>query len=140
MLHSTESLEHIETQKVKTPVKFTMKLKEAFDDDETARDKEETHKTPLLRSDSSKSRGQTHNHPHYLQNIKFRKNSIGYRGAMLNLHSKYKVTTSSCPDFFKNAIVDDDDEDEEVWLLQHTLICYINLCDEIKNRNGTTIM
>lgn len=127
MLHSTESLEHIETQKVKAPVKFTMKLKEASDDDEGLENKDETHKTPLLRSDSSKSRGQTaHNHPHYLQNIKFRKNSIGYRGAMLNLHSKYKVTTSSCPDFFKNAIVDDDDdEDEEVCLLQHTLI--INL-------------
>ncbi|CAG9767224.1 unnamed protein product [Ceutorhynchus assimilis] len=107
---SDMSLHDIEPQKIRAPVKVCMKLHEA--DSEHDPDKDVTKRTPLIRSDSTKSRNQHHN---YLQNIRFRKNSMGYRGAMLNLH-KYKLTTSSCPDFFKNStLLEQHDEEEEEW-------------------------
>ncbi|XP_066259708.1 monocarboxylate transporter 14-like [Euwallacea similis] len=116
ILHSNTSLEHLE-QKIKPPVKFCMRLKETSESeasDETL-PQGESRRTLLNRSDSTRSRRSSFGHHHYLQKLRFRKNSIGYRGAMLNLHSKYKVTTSSCPDFFENSILPDDDEEEEEW-------------------------
>ncbi|CAH1100778.1 unnamed protein product [Psylliodes chrysocephalus] len=55
----------------------------------------------LLRSLSVKAKTQIQPQS-YLKNIRFRKNSIGYRGAMLNIH-KYKMKASSCPDIYKNS-------------------------------------
>ncbi|XP_056642873.1 monocarboxylate transporter 9-like [Diorhabda sublineata] len=56
----------------------------------------------LLKSLSVKAKTQIQPQS-YLKNVRFRKNSIGYRGAMLNIH-KYKVKASSCPDIYKNSM------------------------------------
>ncbi|CAG9864854.1 unnamed protein product [Phyllotreta striolata] len=56
----------------------------------------------LLRSLSVKAKTQIQPQS-YLKNIRFRKNSIGYRGAMLNIH-KYRMKASSCPDMYKNSM------------------------------------
>ncbi|KAL1497870.1 hypothetical protein ABEB36_008757 [Hypothenemus hampei] len=100
-------------QDLKPTVVFNMRLKETIDvDDINSKHKEEIKRIPFHRSDSTKSKThQGSNHPHYLQNIRFRKGSIGYRCAMLNLH-RYKLTTSSCPNFLKNSVLEDDDEEE----------------------------
>lgn len=58
--------------------------------------------TPLLRSISCRAKAQIQPHA-YLKNLRFRRNSISHRGAMLNLH-KYKMKASSCPDLFKNSM------------------------------------
>ncbi|CAG9812474.1 unnamed protein product [Phaedon cochleariae] len=54
----------------------------------------------------------------YLKNIRFRKNSMGYRGAMLNIH-KYRVKASSCPDIYKNSMAtlfrEEETWYEELW-------------------------
>lgn len=66
-------------------------------------------RVPLWRSISYKARNQMQPHT-YLKNIRFRKNSIGYRGAMLNIH-KYRMKASSCPDLFKNSMATLKDEE-----------------------------
>ncbi|CAG9838628.1 unnamed protein product [Diabrotica balteata] len=66
--------------------------------------------TQLLRSLSVKAKTQIQPQS-YLKNVRFRKNSIGYRGAMLNIH-KYKVKASSCPDIYKNSMATLFREDE----------------------------
>lgn len=75
---------------------------------------------PLWRSISYKARNQMQPHA-YLKNIRFRKNSIGYRGAMLNIH-KYKMKASSCPDLFKNSMATL--KDEEVCIVK----CALQIC------------
>nr|XP_023024051.1 uncharacterized protein LOC111512180 [Leptinotarsa decemlineata] len=116
------------THTSRIPVKFSMKLKKTEDPVPTKipsgiaqEENVETHKNnvvdikesaldasggykpiQLLRSISVKARNQMQPHT-YLKNVRFRKNSIGYRGAMLNIH-KYKVKASSCPDIYKNSM------------------------------------
>ncbi|KAG5889291.1 hypothetical protein JTB14_031938 [Gonioctena quinquepunctata] len=78
----------------------------------------------LLRSISMKAKNQIQPQQHtYLKNVRFRKTSIGYRGAMLNIH-KYKVKASSCPDIYKNSMVTLFDA-EEPW--------YVELLDILKD-------
>lgn len=69
----------------------------------------------LLRRNSDRSRTKkAHHHSHsYLRNIRFRKNSMVCRGAMLNIH-KYKIKASSCPNVYRNSVSIDEDEEEEV--------------------------
>lgn len=57
----------------------------------------------FFRSISQKARSQMQPHT-YLRNVRFRKNSIGYRGAMLNIH-RYRMKASSCPDLYKNSML-----------------------------------
>lgn len=84
-------------------------------------------RVPLWRSISYKARTQMQPHT-YLKNIRFRKNSIGYRGAMLNIH-KYKMKASSCPDLFKNSMATLAEEEVSFLLflspLTDTIVCNI---------------
>lgn len=106
------------TTPTRIPLKFSMKLKKTDEppaekspeiDDRNKLDIPNK-KVPLFRSFSlNKAKGQ-HS---YLRNIRFRRNSIGYRGAMLNIH-KYKLKASSCPNIYRNSMTALDREEEEV--------------------------
>uniref|UniRef100_A0A1B6DDB5 Major facilitator superfamily (MFS) profile domain-containing protein n=1 Tax=Clastoptera arizonana TaxID=38151 RepID=A0A1B6DDB5_9HEMI len=50
----------------------------------------------------------------YLQNLRVRRNSVMYRGAILNLH-KYRLRASSCPDMFRNSMTTIARENEQTW-------------------------
>ncbi|XP_050298256.1 monocarboxylate transporter 14-like [Anthonomus grandis grandis] len=110
---SDKSLHDLDVGNIRAPVKVCMRLKADVDGDEDE-NQQETRKTPLNRSDSTRSRRSSGPHHNYLQNIRFRKNSMGYRGAMLNLH-KYKLRTSSCPNFFQNDELLIGEDQEEEW-------------------------
>ncbi|KAJ8972057.1 hypothetical protein NQ317_010926 [Molorchus minor] len=70
---------------------------------------------PLFRSLSTKSaKNQPQQHHSYLRNIRFRRNSIGYRGALLNIN-KYKLKASSCPDIYRNSYTTLAFDEEEKW-------------------------
>lgn len=80
-------------------------------------------RVPLWRSISYKARNQMQPGT-YLKNIRFRKNSIGYRGAMLNIH-KYKMKASSCPDLYKNSMATLENEEVRTLLfLNRPFILY----------------
>ncbi|KAJ8957427.1 hypothetical protein NQ318_004907 [Aromia moschata] len=122
------------------PVRFSMKLKKTDSDPSEFKDHqdaekgvlespeikesqdvgvktEQTKKTPFFRSFSTRSgKNHPHSQPHhsYLKNIRFRRNSIGYRGALLNIN-KYKLKASSCPNIYKNSYTTLAFEEEEKW-------------------------
>lgn len=50
---------------------------------------------------------------HYLRNIKMHRNSVMYRGAMMNI-AKYKLRASSCPNIYRNSMIHIDRQDETV--------------------------
>lgn len=56
-------------------------------------------------------------HGNYLQNIKVHRNSVMYRGAILNT-KKYRLRASSCPDIFRNSMITLPREEEEVCIIQ----------------------
>ncbi|KAJ8957423.1 hypothetical protein NQ318_004903 [Aromia moschata] len=69
-------------------------------------------------SDRSRSKGRRPSHS-YLKNMRFRKNSIGCRSAMLNIH-KYKIKASSCPNVYRNTVeVVDNEEEDERWYVEY---------------------
>ncbi|KAK6623783.1 hypothetical protein RUM44_010639 [Polyplax serrata] len=51
---------------------------------------------------------------HYLKGIRLHRNSVMYRGAMLNI-PKYRLRASSCPDIFRNSMTTIAKENEEKW-------------------------
>ncbi|XP_018575240.1 monocarboxylate transporter 14-like [Anoplophora glabripennis] len=111
----------------RVPLRFSMKLKKTdelqkngdpVDLKKTDQKKylEVSNKVPLLRSFSTKSAKNQQQAPHhsYLKNIRFRRNSMGYRGAMLNIH-KYKLKASSCPNVYRNSYTTLAFEKEDKW-------------------------
>ncbi|KAJ1527766.1 hypothetical protein ONE63_007721 [Megalurothrips usitatus] len=50
----------------------------------------------------------------YLKNIRVHRNSVMYRGAMLNIH-KYRLRASSCPDIYRNSMTTIARESDEKW-------------------------
>lgn len=52
----------------------------------------------------------THNN---FKNIKLHRNSVMYRGAMLNIQ-KYHLRASSCPDIYRNSMITLDQSDKDV--------------------------
>lgn len=50
----------------------------------------------------------------YLKGIRMHRNSVMYRGAMLNIQ-KYKLRASSCPDIYRNSMTTIAQENEERW-------------------------
>lgn len=98
------------------PVTMSMKIKKAKNNPVSKEAPEEiTSKTPMLRHRDSlrwlkESLPQKH---HHLRNIKIHKNSMMYRGAMLNM-PRYRLRASSCPDIFRNSMVTLATETEEV--------------------------
>lgn len=52
-------------------------------------------------------------HANYLQNMRIHRNSIHYRGAMLNTH-RYRLRASSCPNIYRNSMTTIAKEDEDV--------------------------
>ncbi|KAH1016120.1 hypothetical protein HUJ04_007392 [Dendroctonus ponderosae] len=103
---------HAGTHPVKGPVSFSNDIKEAVLEDE--RHQSGNIITTLVRSNSTKSHRSDSLSHNYLHNIRLNKHSMGYRGAMLNLH-KYKLAASSCPDILKNSMLMDDDDEDEEW-------------------------
>ncbi|XP_060522459.1 monocarboxylate transporter 12-like isoform X2 [Cylas formicarius] len=107
---SDSSLDKFSVNPAKTPprapVRFCMKVKEIEEDSDS--DKE----APLLSRDES-TKPKTHPH-HYLRYIKFKKEAMGYRSAMLNIH-KYKPTASSCPAFLRNSVQTVSSDEDEEW-------------------------
>ncbi|KAB0793466.1 hypothetical protein PPYR_13086 [Photinus pyralis] len=51
---------------------------------------------------------------HYLKDIKLHRNSVMYRGAMLNI-PKYRLRASSCPDIYRNSMITLANDEEEKW-------------------------
>ncbi|XP_037093659.1 uncharacterized protein LOC119113452 [Pollicipes pollicipes] len=51
-----------------------------------------------------------------LRNMRLRRQSMTYRGAMLNIH-RYRLRASSCPDIYRNSMITilSEDEDEGCW-------------------------
>lgn len=52
---------------------------------------------------------------HYFQNMRIHRNSIHYRGAMLNTH-RYRLKASSCPNIYRNSMTTIALEDDEVYI------------------------
>lgn len=50
---------------------------------------------------------------HYFQNMRIHRNSIHYRGAMMNTH-RYRLKASSCPNIYRNSMTTIALEDDEV--------------------------
>lgn len=107
----------------RVPIKFSMKLKKEnpepskdfdlendvfFEEDEYKEQEKNVNKNkledrnppgkPLL----AKKKNPLQQHA-YLRNMRFRKNSMCYKGALLNFH-KYKLKASSCPDIYRNSM------------------------------------
>ncbi|KAF7989933.1 hypothetical protein HCN44_008607 [Aphidius gifuensis] len=51
---------------------------------------------------------------HYFKDIRVHRNSVMYRGAVLNLH-KYRLRASSCPDIYRNSMTTLAKESKEKW-------------------------
>lgn len=115
------------TVQTRVPLKFSMKLKKTEEPNKNGEavdlkkipqknnHLEVSNKIPLFRSFSTKSAKNQQQTPHhsYLKNIRFRRNSMGYRGAMLNIH-KYKLKASSCPNVYRNSYTTLAFEEEDV--------------------------
>lgn len=54
-------------------------------------------------------------YPNYFRNMRIHRNSIHYRGAMLNTH-RYRLRASSCPNIYRNSMTTIARETEEVRL------------------------
>lgn len=50
----------------------------------------------------------------YLKNMRVHRNSIHYRGALLNTH-RYRLKASSCPNIYRNSMTTIAKENEDVW-------------------------
>uniref|UniRef100_A0A336LZ15 CSON008114 protein n=1 Tax=Culicoides sonorensis TaxID=179676 RepID=A0A336LZ15_CULSO len=53
-------------------------------------------------------------YPNYFRNMRIHRNSIHYRGAMLNTH-RYRLRASSCPNIYRNSMTTIARETEEKW-------------------------
>ncbi|XP_075231590.1 monocarboxylate transporter 9-like [Lycorma delicatula] len=67
------------------------------------------------------------NNHHYLRNIKVHRNSVMYRGAVLNTY-KYHLRASSCPDIYRNSMTTLAREAEESWKTELKEML-ANMCD-----------
>lgn len=74
--------------------------------------KQSTVKSPLKNQEPWIVR-QFSTNQHYLRDIKMHRNSVMYRGAMMNI-AKYKLRASSCPNIYRNSMIHIDHEDETV--------------------------
>jgi len=54
------------------------------------------------------------NTSHYLKNIRLHRDSVMYRGAMLNIH-KYRLRATSCPDIYRNSMTTIARETDQGW-------------------------
>lgn len=129
----------------RVPIKFLMKLKK--DEPEISKSMElendvfvdDVETTPFkkifppAKLSQTKKRNPLQQHA-YLRNIRFRKSSIGYKGALLNIH-KYKLKASSCPDMFRNSMATfpKDEEPVSVFLKYMRYSFLPNLKYTIKN-------
>ncbi|XP_054736636.1 uncharacterized protein LOC129243561 [Anastrepha obliqua] len=59
----------------------------------------------------------------FLKNMRIHRNSIHYRGAMLNTH-RYRLRASSCPNIYRNSMTTIAKEEEDTW--------YESLADTMK--------
>lgn len=62
----------------------------------------------------SLKRNLTLRNANYLKNMRIHRNSIHYRGALLNTH-RYRLRASSCPNIYRNSMTTIAREDEEAW-------------------------
>lgn len=53
-------------------------------------------------------------YPNYFRNMRIHRNSIHYRGAMLNTH-RYRLRMSSCPNIYRNSMTTIVKEQDEMW-------------------------
>ncbi|XP_057332650.1 uncharacterized protein LOC130672237 [Microplitis mediator] len=69
----------------------------------------------IVRTDSLPwLRRQFNTNTHYFKDIRVHRNSVMYRGAVLNLH-KYRLRASSCPNIYRNSMTTLAKENEEKW-------------------------
>ncbi|XP_063977313.1 monocarboxylate transporter 14-like isoform X2 [Diachasmimorpha longicaudata] len=59
-------------------------------------------------------RRQFNTNTHYFKDIRVHRNSLMYRGAVMNLH-KYRLRASSCPNIYRNSMTTLAKENEEKW-------------------------
>lgn len=83
----------------------------------------------------------------YFRNMRIHRNSIHYRGAMLNTH-RYRLRASSCPNIYRNSMTTLAYETEEVRILAENVLDSATLTDGLNvslflfnthSRNGTTV-
>ncbi|XP_014214192.1 uncharacterized protein LOC106643536 isoform X2 [Copidosoma floridanum] len=73
------------------------------------------HQGGVVRTDSLPwLRRQFSTNTHYFKDIRVHRNSVMYRGAVLNLH-KYRLRASSCPNIYRNSMTTLARENEEKW-------------------------
>ncbi|KAJ6644018.1 Monocarboxylate transporter 12 [Pseudolycoriella hygida] len=73
---------------------------------------QKSYKHPLQNSNLKKH---THlRYSNYFRNMRIHRNSIHYRGAMLNTH-RYRLRASSCPNIYRNSMTTLACENEEKW-------------------------
>lgn len=69
----------------------------------------------VIRTDSLPwLRRQFSTNTHYFKDIRVHRNSVMYRGAVLNLR-KYRLRASSCPDIYTNSMITLAKENEQVY-------------------------
>lgn len=126
----------------RVPIKFSMKLKKEnpefsknfdlendvfFEEDEYKEEEKNVTKNKLdERNPSGKALLSKKKNPFqqhaYLRNIRFRKNSMVYKGALLNYH-KYKLKASSCPDIYRNSMAVFPKDEETVRIYKKLQMC-----------------
>ncbi|CAH0564857.1 unnamed protein product [Brassicogethes aeneus] len=112
---SEKGLNNITDSKTTTPVKLSMKLKKT----EKITPPKDTLQIPPVKFIenephlTNKQKLNTNTH-HYLKNIRFRRNSIMHRGAMLNTN-RYRLKASSCPNIYRNSMMTLAQEEDDKW-------------------------
>lgn len=80
--------------------------------------------SPLSRNDVLHQAKKNWAKTNYFKNIKVHRNSLMYRGAMMNIH-RYRLRASSCPNIYKNSMTTLAKEDEEVSYI--SIFCKIKI-------------
>lgn len=134
---SDKALDTVNLHQIVTrvPVTFSMKLKKASEEPtskllvhQQSLPMEPLHEPLLMRKTSMEEKFMDPNvnsmhvpwikkqftSNHYYKNIRLHRNSIMYRGAMLNIR-KYRIRASSCPNIYKNSMTTLAKESSEKW-------------------------
>lgn len=70
---------------------------------------------------------------HYFKDIRVHRNSVMYRGAVLNLH-KYRLRASSCPNIYRNSMTTLAKESEEASFINYMIILIVMITVDCSGR------
>jgi Major Facilitator Superfamily len=93
---------------------------------------------PIIQQNGNLKRNISLRYSNYFRNMRVHRNSIHYRGAMLNTH-RYRLRASSCPNIYRNSMTTIAKENEDVG--EHRFITVVlNKLLIIICRNGMTTL